>query len=240
MNDMGFLAVIPARGGSKRFPGKNIVDFAGKPLIAWTIEAALESKHINRVIVSTDNEEIARIAKQYGAEIPFLRPSELATDTATSISVIEHLIMKVPGYEFVILLQPTSPLRTSLHIDGAIEKLLIKEADGVVSVSKVDHPVEWTNVLPEDDSMDNFVNESLRNTRSQDLTSYYRLNGAIYIGRTVKLQTEKSFLLTEKSFAYKMKQQDSIDIDDEYDLLIALIIKIGLNKSKKLINLISK
>ena len=121
------LAIIPARGGSKRLPGKNIMDLAGKPLIAWTIEAALNSKYIDRVVVSTDDQEISNVSIKYGVEVPFLRPKSLATDDASSIDTIINVLGEIKiidqHYEYIVLLQPTSPLRTEIDIDKAIELL---------------------------------------------------------------------------------------------------------------------
>ena len=154
------LAIIPARGGSKRLPRKNILDLAGKPLIAWTIEAALNSKYIDRIVVSTDDQEIANISIKYGAEVPFLRPKSLATDDASSIDTVINVLGEVEiinqHYEYIVLLQPTSPLRTEIDIDKAIELLEKKSADSVISVCEVDHPSHWINTLPDDGNMQLF------------------------------------------------------------------------------------
>ena len=219
------LAIIPARGGSKRLPRKNILDLAGKPLIAWTIEAALKSKYIDRVIVSTDDDEIANISKKYGADVPFMRPNELATDETQSIYAVIDLIntLKVydDNYDYVILLQPTSPLRTAKDIDKAFRLLIKSEIDAVISVCKSEHSPLWSNKLPKDMDMSNFISESIRNNRSQDLEQYYRLNGAIYICNIQRLLNEKTFNIKSKCKAYVMNRENSIDIDTIDDLDMA-------------------
>lgn len=122
-----FLAVIPARGGSKGIPRKNIREIAGKPLIAWSIEEAKKSKYITKLILSSDDKEIIDVAKQYGCEAPFVRPKALAADETPGVDPILHAIEQCPGYDYVVVLQPTSPLRTVENIDGAIEMLLAKK-----------------------------------------------------------------------------------------------------------------
>jgi len=215
-----FLAIVPARGGSKRLPRKNILDLNGKPLIAYSIEAGLQSKYIDKVIVTSDDEEILNISKEFGADI-IKRPDELASDTATSFDAIKHTIENVDKYDYIILLQPTSPLRSAVQIDEAIELFKTKEANAVVSVCEMDHSPLWSNTLPQDASMQGFLRDEVLNKRSQDLEKYYRLNGAIYICKTDKLLEEKSFFLKENIFAYVMDRESSIDIDEEIDFKIA-------------------
>ena len=218
-----FLAIIPARGGSKRLPRKNILNFVGKPLIAWSIEASLNSKYIDKTIVTSDDEEILEIAQNYKSNF-IQRPDALASDTATSFDAIKHTIKNTQKYDYVVLLQPTSPLRDVNHIDEAIELLLKKDADAVVSVCEMDHSPLWSNRLDEDSNMKNFLREEVLNKRSQDLEIYYRLNGAIYICQTDKLLENKSFFLKENIFAYKMDRKTSIDIDEEIDFKIAELL----------------
>ena len=220
LNQKTFLAIIPARGGSKRLPRKNILDLAGKPLIAWSIEAGLKSKYIDKVIVTSDDDEILAIAKEFGSET-IKRPDELASDTATSFDAIKHTIDNVGKYDYIVLLQPTSPLRTAEQIDEAIELLESKNADAIVSVCEMDHSPLWSNTLQEDGSMNDFIRDEVKNRRSQDLESYYRLNGAIYITKTDKLLEEKSFFLEKNIFAYRMDRESSIDIDEEMDFLLS-------------------
>lgn len=215
-----FLAIIPARGGSKRLPRKNILDLQGKPLIAWTLEAARNSQYIDAVCVSSDDVEILAIAERYQTE-PLLRPDELASDTATTFDTIEHTIrVNKEQYEYIVLLQPTSPLRSAQHIDEAIALLNEKSADAVISVCECEHSPLWANTLPSDGNMVNFLSDTSLQ-RSQDLPTYYRLNGAIYICRTEKLLAEKSFFLSDNIFAYLMETEDSVDIDNQIDFYTA-------------------
>lgn len=220
-NNKTFLAVIPARGGSKRLPRKNILPLAGKPLIAWTIDAGLNSSFIDEVVVTTDDEEIRGVAEQYGAHAPFLRPPAISGDTSSSFDAVKHVVDFFSSvgktFDFIILLQPTSPLRTAKHIDEAICYLGEKRADAVVSVSEVEHSPLWSNTLPASGDMSTFVHEEIQHKRSQDLEQYYRLNGAIYIGNTEKVLAKEGFLLSENIFAYKMKKNVSIDVDDIFD-----------------------
>jgi len=219
------LGLIPARGGSKRLPRKNLLPLAGRPLISWTIDAARSSRLIEQVIVSTDDAEIRDASLAAGAEIPFLRPAEIASDTASTLEVLLHalkqLIAQGQHYEYVVLLQPTSPLRTSADIDNAIELLLEKQADAVVSVCPTDHPPEWSNTLPSDLSMRHFFRPGIRATRSQDLPPSYRLNGAIYIFRIERLLRGESLEMDDNSYAYVMPRERSVDIDSELDFRIA-------------------
>ena len=215
-----FLAIIPARGGSKRLPRKNILDLCGKPLISWSIEAALKSKYISKVVVSSDDEEILNISSNFGADI-IKRPYELANDTATTFDAIKHTINNLEKYDYIVLLQPTSPLRNENQIDEAIELLEEKQADAIVSVCEMDHSPLWSNTLPKDGNMNNFLRDEVLNKRSQDLEKYYRLNGAIYICKTDKLLENKSFFLKDNIFAYIMDRKSSIDIDEEIDFLFA-------------------
>ena len=215
-----FLAIIPARGGSKRLPRKNILDLCGKPLISWSIEAALKSKYISKVVVSSDDEEILNISSNFGADI-IKRPYELANDTATTFDTVKHTIDNFENYDYIVLLQPTSPLRNEKHIDEAIELLEEKQADAIVSVCEMDHSPLWSNTLPKDGNMRGFLREEILNKRSQDLEKYYRLNGAVYICKTDKLLENKSFFLKDNIFAYIMDRKSSIDIDEEIDFLFA-------------------
>lgn len=220
------LAVIPARGGSKRLPGKNVLPLARKPLIVWTIEAARGARYLSRVIVSTDDPEIAQLARACGVEVPFVRPPELASDTASSLDVITHALQSLQEqsetpFDYVMTLQPTSPLRTSEDIDSAIELLRDRQADAVVSVCRTDHPPEWCNALPEDLSMANFYRHGVRSKRSQDLLISYRLNGAIYLydcGRLLRTGTDN---MDDSCYAYVMPRLRSVDIDDAIDFEVA-------------------
>jgi len=219
------LAIIPARGGSKRLPRKNIIDLNGKPLIAWSIEAGLNSKYVDRVIVSTDDIEIAKISEKWGADIPFIRPKELATDTATTVDVIKHAIISLEEigdiYDYIMLLQPTSPLRTSEHIDNAVEIMMEKCLDSITGVSEVSHPIEWTNTLPENLSMDNFISKEVYFTRGQDFPKRYQINGAIYLIKKDSLFLSGQMISKANSMAYVIDKKSSVDIDTEDDFLLA-------------------
>jgi CMP-N,N'-diacetyllegionaminic acid synthase len=220
IDDEKILAIIPARGGSKRLPRKNVLDLNGQPLVAWSIKAGLRSRYIDKVVVTSDDAEIQGIAKKYGV-LCIDRPAELSSDTAATFDAIEHAIENIEKHDYVVLLQPTSPLRNEKHIDEAIELLKSKKANAVISVCQMDHSPLWSNILDDSLSMKNFIRDEAFKKRSQDLENYYRLNGAIYICQVEKFLEEKSFFLKEEIFAYKMDRKFSIDIDEESDFLIA-------------------
>ena len=215
-----FLAIIPARGGSKRLPRKNILNLCGKPLISWSIEAGLKSKYIDKVVVSSDDTEILNISNELKVQV-IKRPDELASDTSTSFDAVKHAIDNLESYEYILLLQPTSPLRNENHIDKAIELLEEKNADAVVSVCEMNHSLLWSNTLDDSLSMEGFISDNLLNNRSQDLKKHYRLNGAIYLCKTDKFLKEKSFFLKKNIFAYVMNSNNSIDIDRKEDFELA-------------------
>jgi CMP-N,N'-diacetyllegionaminic acid synthase len=226
-----FLAIIPARGGSKRLPNKNILPLLDKPLIHYSINAAKESKYIDEIALSSDSKNILSIAKEYEI-MTIKRPDTLASDTAGSYEVVEHVIKQLKSYDFIVLLQPTSPLRTAQHIDEAIELLKTKNADAVISVSESEHSPLWSNKIDESLSMENFIDEEISTKRSQDLPTYYRLNGAIYICNTQQLLKEKEFLFKENIFAYMMEQKHSVDIDTLIDFKLAEFL---LSEEQKLL-----
>ena len=219
-NHKSFLAIIPARGGSKRLPRKNLLELNGKPLISWSIEAGQKSKYIDEVIVTSDDDEILTVSKKCGCKV-IKRPPELASDLSTTFEAIEHVINSTKKYDYIVLLQPTSPLRTAVNIDEAIELLETKNADAIVSVSETEHSPLWCNILPEDGSMKGFLKSELKNVRSQDLPVFYRLNGAIYIIKCENLLDEKTFMIDENIFSYVMSASASIDIDSELDFKLA-------------------
>lgn len=218
-----YLAIIPARGGSKRLINKNILDLNGKPLIAYSIEAALNSKYINEVIVTSDSDSILEIAKQNKAKT-IKRPKLLSNDTSTTFDAIKHTIKNSEQFQYIVLLQPTSPLRNSTHIDAAIKLLEDKNADAIISICEMEHSPQCTDILPTNNSLVEFLNKEDCKKRSQDLATHYRLNGAIYICKTSKLLKEETFELKENIFGFKMKQENSIDIDTKLDFLIAQTI----------------
>ena len=225
INGKSLLAIIPARGGSKRLPRKNILELKGKPMIAWTIEAASYSKFIDRIIISTDDQEIAQICRDYGVDIPFIRPGDLGKDESNSIDVIMHTITKLEelkeNYDYVIMLQPTSPVRNANNIDESVELLLRKNADSIISVTALNHPIEWTNILPDDFSLDGFFLNQYEGMRSQDFPKRYIINGAIYLNDIQILKKTSSLINCGKSFAYIMEKENSIDVDTQFDFMIA-------------------
>jgi len=234
INGKRCLGVIPARGGSKRLPRKNIMMLAGKPLIQWTIEAGLDSRVIDRLIVSTDNIEISEVARACGADVPFMRPAKLATDYSSAYSVLEHsyqtLQVQGESYDYIVMLQPTSPLRTSRHIDEAAKLIMDKAADGVLGVTEINHPIQWCNSLPESKEMVNFIDKAIVGTQSQQFEKRYCLNGAIYITCTNRMLKEKSHVYGSSMFAFIMERVDSIDIDSAIDFELAEFL---ISKQKK-------
>lgn len=227
LNNKKFIAIIPARGGSKRLPRKNMLTFSGKPLIQWTIEAAQESRYIDAVVVSSDDSEILSFAESLGV-LCQSRPDELASDTASTADTV-YYVMNTIGtlYDYIVLLQPTSPLRQSIDIDLAIEELFDRKADAIVSVTEVEHSPLWSNILPDSHSLDGFIRDEVLGKRSQDLATFYRLNGAVYVVNCSVFCEIRSFL-PKNSYAYKMSSYNSFDIDTELDFVCAEAI---FNKS---------
>ncbi|MCK5019499.1 MAG: acylneuraminate cytidylyltransferase family protein [Candidatus Peribacteraceae bacterium] len=228
------LGLIPARGGSKGVPRKNIKDLCGKPLIAYTIIEAKQSKYLNRLIVSTDNEEIASIARSYGAEIPFLRPAYLADDSSKDIAVLRHTINSLKendGYlpDIIVILRPTSPLKKYFHIDEAISLLLEdKYADSVRSITLArQHPLRTWRI--QNGKLRSFVPENIYNFREafnhprQELPEAYIQNGAIDVIRRKSFE-EKLSLLGETILPYVMEGKYSINIDSPLDFLVAQLL----------------
>lgn len=223
---VSFLGFIPARAGSKGIRSKNIRPLAGKPLVVHTIQAAKESGIFDCLVVSTDGKEIAEIASEAGAEVPFLRPSELATDEARGIDALHHALQwfeeRGAKYDCVMCLQPTSPLRSAADIVAAADLLLARGAEAIVSVSPVEHHPWWSNVLPEDGCMKDFLKPGIPANR-QELPAYYRLNGAIYLARWDFIRNRDSWL-GPCTYAYIMPRERSVDIDEEIDFKIAEVL----------------
>jgi len=217
INGKRVLALIPARGGSKRLPRKNILPLNGKPLIEWTINAAKNSKYIDEIIVSTDDKEIASHASKLGVPVPELRPEHLSSDNATTQDVISYTLEKFGlNVDCVVVLQPTSPFRNAKHIDEALDLYIEREAFAVISVSPCEHSPLWANTLPPSDSMENFIKlESMQ--PGQNLAQYHRLNGAIYIYDVKKIKSRGEFQYSEDTYAYKMNIASSVDIDTHLD-----------------------
>lgn len=213
------LAIIPARGGSKGVPRKNIRELASKPLIAWTIEEAKKSKYIDRLVVSTDDEEIAEVARQWGGEVPFMRPSSLSQDHTPGIDPVLHAISSLPGYDYIVLLQPTSPLRTSEDIDACLEHCLRQNANACVSLTMTDKSPYWMYQLSNENQLQPVVVPDKPVLRRQDAPDVFVLNGAVYVAKTSWLQVTQSFLHTE-TIGYVMPKERSIDVDTELDFCI--------------------
>lgn len=222
------LALIPARGGSKGLPRKNIRPLLGKPLIAWSIEHGLSSKYLDSVVVSTDDEEIASIAKKHGAQAPFLRPKELATDEATSIDVIAHAVdsLRVAGdaFDYLVLLEPTSPLREAPDIDACIERLVDAAAAlAIVSVAKLEGAHPEFNVLI--DKTTGYIRKvnggaDFRILRRQELPDAYFLEGTIYMSDIGALLSRRTFY-HEMTLAYVVPRWKSVEIDELTDFICA-------------------
>lgn len=217
--DCKILGLIPARGGSKGIKNKNIVDLCGKPLIAYTIDAACNSSYIDNIVVTTDSENIAEISKKWGGEVPFLRPKELAEDTSTTLEAVLHAIRILENkgqlFDVLVLLQPTSPLRTTEDIDNAIRIFFEKGRQAVVGVSEVDdHPI-LVRTLGKKGKLEKLL--SLNSTcRRQDMPKYYRVNGSLYVNSIANLNLDTSF--NDNEIPYVMEKDHSIDIDEIQDL----------------------
>ncbi len=229
------LAIIPARSGSKGLKDKNIKLLNGKPLLAYTIEAAKNSEVFDEIYVSTNSKLYADIATEYGACVPFLRSEKNATDTASSWDVIREALSQYEElerfFDTVTLLQPTTPLRTAVNIKEAYEILGRNNINSVVSVCEVDHSPLWCNTLPKDCSMENFIRKDVSMLPRQKLDTYYRINGAIYMVKVPYFKTCKS-IYEKNCIAYIMDKEKSIDIDDEFDfkLVTAIIHMLGNSK----------
>jgi len=225
---MKILGVIPARGGSKGIPRKNLKRVAGKPLIAYATEAALKSKLLDRIIVSTEDREIARVAKRYGAEVPFIRPKKLAQDEISTIPVVQHAMKyleKSEGWraDVIASIQPTSPLIEATDIDSAVNKLIKTGCDSVVSVSKIAHGHPYWAMKLEGDRIIPLNPKGYRCLQKQNLPSFYVLNGALYVRKRKLLEnwSGHDFALGKDVRAIVMDETKSIDIDTPLDLIIA-------------------
>ena len=224
---MSILGVVTARGGSKGIPRKNLADLGGRPLLAWTAEAALASR-IDRVVLSTDDEEIADVGRRLGLEVPVLRPVELAGDMALSIDVVLHMLAAVadPGIDAVMLLQPTAPLRTTADIDGVIELFERERPDSVISVVPVDghHPARM-KFIEDGWLVDPPYVEAYENQPRQELRPVYLKNGAVYLTRRAVIEA-RSFK-GERCLAWVMPHERSVNIDGPFDLGLARAIVDG-------------
>lgn len=216
---MKIIAIIPARGGSKGIPRKNLVNFSGKPLIQWSIEAALKSKYITDVIVSSDDDEILNIAKKNKEVLAIKRPIELALDNSKTEPVLTHVLesLKEEKFDYLVLLQPTSPLRTFKDIDVAFEKLLNSKATSLISVCELEHHPYKTFNIDENGYLKGIINNDFPFYPRQVLPKTYRANGAIYIIKVEEFMKE-STLLTNKTIHFEMSIESSLDIDTKKDL----------------------
>ncbi|WP_312627715.1 acylneuraminate cytidylyltransferase family protein [Scandinavium sp.] len=204
------LAIIPARGGSKRLPGKNKKMLHGKPMITWTIEAAMNASGISTVYVSTDDPEIAELSRAAGALVPELRPAHLSQDETSTIDVVKYIYGKNPCYDAIAILQPTSPLRTSADIENAISLFIKNKASSVISITECEHKISWSNYLDNDLNLDGFLSQAYSDP---DGRVGYRLNGAIYLFDAKKLDSDAFNFYDKNAYGYLMDRVSSIDID---------------------------
>jgi CMP-N-acetylneuraminic acid synthetase len=226
---MNILGIIPARGGSKSVPHKNIALLNGKPMIAYTIEAAKKSQRLTEFLVSSENPEIIDVAKQYGAPVPFVRPAQLATDEAPTLPVVQHAVREMEAlndltYDIIVLLQPTTPLRRPEDIDAAIDKLVATDADSVISVCEVGayHPARMRQII--DDCLTELpIREPKEMLRRQDLPPVYIRNGAIYAVQRQVVMLQNS-LIGKVSRPYIMPDEISVNVDSKLDFLMAEIL----------------
>lgn len=218
------LGIIPARGGSKGVPRKNIKNIGKKPLIAWSIVEAQKSEYIDRLILSSEDEEIISVAKEYGCEVPFVRPPELAQDETLVVEVVRHVLEELPGFDYFVLLQPTSPLRRVEDIDHCIERCIRSYSDSSVSVTESEKSPYWMYSLEGSGMLTPVIKDVKKNnSRRQDLPKVYSLNGAVYVCRTDWFLKE-NVLLGEETLSYVMPKSRSIDIDTELDIKIVQLL----------------
>ncbi len=227
------LSIIPARGGSKGLPRKNVLPLGGKPVISWTIDAALKSRTLSSVIVTTDDSEIASIAENAGAELPFMRPNELASDTAPMVDTVIHALLafehiKRQTFEAVALLQPTCPLRTPRDIDGSVELLYKTGADSVITVHKVDSAHPYYMYRLKDGAPEHIMAPPSGLTRRQDYEDIYLRNGLVYVTRREVLLEQKSFYgKSQQAFVTDPMRSVNIDTQTDFDLAAFHLAKYG-------------
>ena len=216
---MNTIALIPARGGSKGIPGKNIKLFNSKPLIYWSIQTALNSNYIDRVIVSTDDEEIAEVAKSYSAEVPFLRPKKFATDESPGIDPVIHALENIPNVDNVLLLQPTSPFRENKHVEEIFQLSSEFNSDSVVSISLSKKHIDLFFYLNDNKKITGY-NDKIKSLPRQQYQNLYTLNGSLYLSTKDSIFSNKSFI-TPKTIGYVMADKYSFDIDNQLDWELA-------------------
>lgn len=216
------IAIIPARSGSKGLPDKNIMEVNGKPLMHYTIEAALQSGCFDTVMVSTDSEKYAQVARNGGAEVPFLRSQGNAGDKSSSWDVIREVLSNYEkmgqNFDYVALLQPTSPLRDAEDIKGVFEKLKDPNVESVTTIVEVEHPIQWCFRLEKNEQITELATSPYSHARRQELDTYYRENGAVFVVPADKVRNPEYDLYQEKCYGYVMKPEKSVDIDNKADL----------------------
>lgn len=226
------LAVIPARGGSKGVRRKNLRPIGGKPLIAWTIETAKQSKYIDRLVLSSEDMEIIAIARQWAIEVPFIRPAELAADHVSGLDVFAHALKMLPGYDIGVLLQPTSPLRSTSDIDGCVEACVEHNADTAISVTEVSKSPYWMYMEGQDGFLRPLIDTPYSITQRQDLPRAFCPNGAVFVARCNYFLKAGSFQSkTMKGFL--MPRIRSVDIDEELDFKIIDAIVQSMTRKKE-------
>jgi N-acylneuraminate cytidylyltransferase/CMP-N,N'-diacetyllegionaminic acid synthase len=219
-------AIIPARNGSKGLPGKNIKLLCGKPLIEHTLDCCRKSGIVDLMVLSTDSRKIAETIKAPDVSV-LIRPAELATDDAKGIDVFIHAVEWIKAnhrsFDYFFYLQPTSPLRAPFDLVGAVETAIDKDADTVIGVTPCEHPPYWTNTLPSDRSMKDFIRPEIMGQNRQELPTFYRLNGAIYLVKNRNTFQDFSFF-SERTYAYVMPNERSVDIDSKIDFALAEVL----------------
>lgn len=244
-NKLRVVAIIPARGGSKEIPNKNIIDLVGKPLIAYTIEVAKKAKYVDRVIVSTDSYKIAEIAKKYGAEVPFMRPVELASDDAPSLFVLQHCVKYLEENEdyhpdIIVELLPTAPLRTVEDIDEAIKKFIDTKADTVVGLVEVKQHPYWMMKVNVNGKAIPYYKNYEKYTRRQDLPKLYMIAGTICVLNRNTLMKREGLIFGGKIVAYIMPEEKCINIDTIADLKLAELLIMERTQSKRKVSFSSQ
>lgn len=228
LGDKKVLAIITARGGSKGLPGKNILLLAGKPLIVWTVEAALQSRFIDRVVLSSDDQDIINVALDAGCDVPFVRAQELATDSATTVDVVLDGLERLPGYDWLVVLQPTSPLRLGLDIDECLLQTSDAGFKCGVSVCEAEKSPYWMFGRSREGHLETLMEMPNLITRRQDLPPVYELNGAVYVADCRWFADNQKFI-TPETYSYVMPKDRSIDIDNKMQFVFAeQLLKRGL------------
>ncbi len=230
INNNRILAIVPARGGSKGIPRKNLRLFQGQSLLARTIESTKCSLYIDRIVVSSEDAEIIAEAKRAGADVPFVRPTELAQDHTSGVDPVLHALSQLEHYDYVVLLQVTSPLRTTQDIDACLEYCFQQNAPACVSVVEVDQHPYWMVTMSDGVRLKKFYSGDIP-ARRQDLPEIFGLNGAIYIAKTDWLMQTKSFLADE-TIGFIMPKERSLDIDTELDFKILEACTTAIQENK--------